>query len=124
MTNAQALTFHDQGFEVGLHPQNNCTNYVSYQGLADTYTSQLGTWRAKYHPPLADHQPLPLHRLERLGLAAEGRARLGDPARHQLLLLPRIVDRRPPGLHDRVRHADAVRRHRRLDDRRLPGQHR
>ena len=26
MTNAQALTFHDQGFEVGLHPQNNCTN--------------------------------------------------------------------------------------------------
>ena len=48
MTNAQAATFHDQGFEVGLHPQNNCTNYVSYQGLADTYTSQLGTWRAKY----------------------------------------------------------------------------
>nr|WP_253942430.1 DUF4082 domain-containing protein [Nocardioides sp. zg-1230] len=48
MTNAQAAGFQTQGFEVGLHPQNNCTNFTSYQGLEDTYTSQLGTWRAKY----------------------------------------------------------------------------
>ncbi|WP_299924335.1 DUF4082 domain-containing protein [uncultured Nocardioides sp.] len=48
MTNAQAAGFQTQGFEVGLHPQSNCTNFTSYQALEDTYTSQLGTWRAKY----------------------------------------------------------------------------
>ncbi|MBD3926872.1 DUF4082 domain-containing protein, partial [Nocardioides cavernae] len=49
MTNSQAATFDSQGFEVGIHVQNNCTNFGSYQQLADTYTSQLSTWRTKYN---------------------------------------------------------------------------
>ncbi|MCP3421037.1 DUF4082 domain-containing protein [Nocardioides pinisoli] len=48
MTNTQAASFDGQGFEVGLHPQNGCANFTSYQGLLDTYTSQLSSWRAKY----------------------------------------------------------------------------
>jgi hypothetical protein len=48
MTNTQAGSFDAQGFEVGLHPQNGCSNFTSYQSLEDTYTSQLGSWRAKY----------------------------------------------------------------------------
>ena len=48
MTNTQAASFNGQGFEVGLHPENGCANYPSYQAVQDVYTSQLGTWRAKY----------------------------------------------------------------------------
>ena len=48
MTNTQAASFHGQGFEVGLHPENGCANYPSYQAVQDVYTTQLGAWRAKY----------------------------------------------------------------------------
>jgi len=48
LTNTQAAGYDAQGFEVGLHPQNNCSNYASYANLADTYTGQLGTWRNLY----------------------------------------------------------------------------
>ncbi|WP_426244008.1 DUF4082 domain-containing protein [Nocardioides sp. LHG3406-4] len=48
LTNGQASTFTSQGFEVGLHPQNGCTNYTSLANLQDTYTAQLAEWKAKY----------------------------------------------------------------------------
>ncbi|HEX5917856.1 MAG TPA: DUF4082 domain-containing protein [Nocardioides sp.] len=48
MTNAQAASYDAQGFEVGLHPDNGCTNFLSYQALLNGYTDQLGAWRAKY----------------------------------------------------------------------------
>ncbi|PKH44211.1 Ig-like domain-containing protein [Nocardioides alpinus] len=48
MTNTQAAAFDGQGFEVGLHPENGCANFPSYQAVEDTYTNQLGSWRAKY----------------------------------------------------------------------------
>ena len=69
----------------------------------------------------AANEPDALHRVERLGDAAEGRARERHPPRHELLLLAAGVGRRPAGLHDRLGHADALRRPRRHDDRRLPG---
>ena len=67
------------------------------------------------------HEPHPLHRLERLGDAAEGRAAERHPPRHQLLLLATGLDPGPPRDVHRLRDADALRRPRRLDDRRLPG---
>ena len=89
-----------------------------------TPTSCRAAWSAKYTSlPVADHQPLPLHRVERLGLPAQGRAGERHPAGHELLLLPGLVDPGPSRLHERLGDADAVHRHRRLDDRRLPGQH-
>ncbi len=47
-TNTQASGYNTQGFEIGLHPQNGCTNYPSLASLQDTYTNQLAQWRAKY----------------------------------------------------------------------------
>ncbi len=48
LTNGQASTFESQGFEIGLHPQNNCSNYTSLANLSDTYTSQLDAWADRY----------------------------------------------------------------------------
>ena len=69
----------------------------------------------------AGHQPHPLHRLERLGDRSRRSSGPRHPLRHELLL------QRPAGLADAARPADrlrlpaALRRPRRLDDRRLPG---
>ena len=63
--------------------------------------------------PRARHQPDALRRVGGLGDAAEGRARSRDPARHELLPLPRELDRQQAGLHDRLRHDHALRGRRR-----------
>ena len=62
----------------------------------------------------------PLHRLERLGERRQGPARARDPARRQLLLLAAGVGERRARVLHRLGHADALRRSRRDDDRRLP----
>ena len=74
-------------------------------------------------PPRAGVQPHALHRLERLGRHAEGRAPARHPLRHELLLQGpgRLGRRERPGPDDGLRLPAALRRSRRLDDRRLPG---
>ena len=72
-------------------------------------------------PGCTTHQPHALHRVQRLRHAAAGGAGQRHPARHQLLLLAGVVGAESSRLHDRFGHADAVRAHRRHDDRRLPG---
>ena len=67
------------------------------------------------------HAAHPLHRLERLGRHAEDRAAPRDPARRELLLLAAGLGPGRAGHVHRLGHADALRRHRRVDDRRLPG---
>jgi len=47
LSNSQASAFQSKGFEVGLHPNNNCANFTA-ASLATTYTDQLATWRSKY----------------------------------------------------------------------------
>ncbi|MEU4562397.1 DUF4082 domain-containing protein [Actinoplanes sp. NPDC023936] len=47
LTSSQAATYHSRGFEVGLHVNNNCADFTA-ASLGGVYTSQLGTWRAKY----------------------------------------------------------------------------
>ena len=71
--------------------------------------------------PRAGDPPHPLHRLERLGDPAAGRARQRHPPRHELLLLAGRLGPGPARLVHRLRHADALRRPRRIADRRLPG---
>ncbi|GCD92153.1 N,N-dimethylformamidase beta subunit family domain-containing protein [Nocardioides sp. LS1] len=48
LTNAQASTYNAQGFEIGVHPQNNCTDYTSLANLQGTYSTDLANWRSKY----------------------------------------------------------------------------
>ena len=72
-------------------------------------------------PVRAADQPHALHRLERLGERAEGRARARHPLRHQLLLLARRLGPGPARHVHRLGLPDALRRRRRLADRRLPG---
>ena len=74
-------------------------------------------------PRLAPHQPQPLHRLERLGKLGGGRGRVRRAARHELLLLARQVGPGPARHVHRLRLPAALRRRRRLADRRLPGDH-
>jgi methionine-rich copper-binding protein CopC len=47
LTNSDAAAYDTDGFEVGLHPQNNCTNY-SPSSLQNDYDTQLATWTQKY----------------------------------------------------------------------------
>ena len=63
-------------------------------------------------PARAWTPPHALHRLERLGEPAAGRARARHPARHQLLLLAAGLGARPARLLHRLGHADALRRRR------------
>ena len=48
ITDTQASQFVADGFELGLHPENGCTNYTSLANLQSTYTAQLSQWRARY----------------------------------------------------------------------------
>ena len=61
LTNAQASTFASQGFEVGLHPQNNCSDFTA-TSLESTYATQLAQWRPEVPQPSgSDDEPVPLH---------------------------------------------------------------
>ena len=47
LTDAEARTYTNQGFEVGIHPTTNCNNF-SASSLATVYTTQLAQWQANY----------------------------------------------------------------------------
>ncbi len=103
--------------------QLGCANWTAAATAERASTTQLAVLRAKYTSvPRADHPPDALRRRGAdWASQPEGRARERDPAGHQLLLLPRQLDGREARLHDRLGHADALRRHRRQPHRRLPG---
>ena len=79
--------------------------------------------RRRGRAPRAGHEPQPLHRLERLGDVPQAELGAGHPLRHELLLLARRVGPGPPRPLHRVGLPAALRRHRRLAGRRLPGHH-
>ena len=41
LSNSQAASYDQQGFEIGLHPQNGCSNFSSLAALQGTYTEDL-----------------------------------------------------------------------------------
>ena len=91
--------YQEQGFEIGLHITTNCEDWTSRAAarIASTRPARrIG--RELPEPGRAADQPHPLHRLERLGDPAEGRAPERHPARHELLLLAaRSGSRTGPG---------------------------
>jgi len=48
LTNAQAVAYNADGFEIGLHVNTNCADWASVSDLQNFYTSQLNAFRAKY----------------------------------------------------------------------------
>jgi hypothetical protein len=86
LSNAQAVSYTADGFEVGLHVNTDCEDWTPTT-LETFYATQLSEWSQKYTgvPPL--HQPDALHRLERLVNAGGHRAAARHPAGRQLLLL-------------------------------------
>ncbi len=121
MTNAAAVSYSGQGFEVGVHPSTGCANYTA-SSIATTYASELSSWRSRY-TGVASPVTSRTHCIvfSDLVLPAQDRAGQRHPAGHELLLLARQLGAEPSGLHDRVGDADAVHRHRRVDARHLPG---
>jgi hypothetical protein len=47
ITNAQIVSFQNQGFEIALHPNTGCTDFTS-TSLENTFASQLGTFSANF----------------------------------------------------------------------------
>ncbi|MFD0530098.1 hypothetical protein ACFQ1I_30550 [Kitasatospora arboriphila] len=48
MTPAQAQSYTDEGFEVGVHVTTNCKPWGTTANLQQLYSDQLGVWKAKY----------------------------------------------------------------------------
>ncbi len=57
MSNAQALSYQNQGFEIGLHVNSNCADYNTQGALESLYTDQLLSFQSKYSnisPPVTN----------------------------------------------------------------------
>ncbi|WP_159401045.1 Ig-like domain-containing protein [Streptomyces sp. NRRL B-24484] len=48
MTPAQAQSYTDEGFEVGVHVTTDCKPWGTTANLQQLYSGQLGAWKAKY----------------------------------------------------------------------------
>ena len=48
LTDAQAADFTDDGFEIGVHPENGCNNYTSLAQLQSVYATKIGEWSSRY----------------------------------------------------------------------------
>ena len=89
ITNPQAQAFQAAGFEIALHLSTDCANFTP-ASLEDDWATQLPEFGDDYPSARrAADQPHALHRLERLGQRAEGRAQPRRPPGHELLLLAR-----------------------------------
>jgi putative lipoic acid-binding regulatory protein len=48
LTNQEAVSYYSQGFDMGVHVQNNCTNFTSFANLDANYITQLQQFQTKY----------------------------------------------------------------------------
>ncbi len=48
LTDSQAGSYNSQGFEMGVHVQNGCTDFTSFSNLDSSYTSQLAAFQSAY----------------------------------------------------------------------------
>ncbi len=48
MTESAAASLSNEGFEIALHPQNNCNNFSSTADLRDTYADEVATWLSRF----------------------------------------------------------------------------
>ncbi len=107
LSNAQAVAYQSQGFEIGLHVNTGCSDYTQ-TSLNDIFDNQISLVRGELSRcPAAEHRAHSLHRLGRLGFGAEGAAQSRHPSRHQLLLLASGLGQRRTGTFHRFCHAHA-----------------
>ena len=126
LTNAQASSYVGQGFEVALHPSidNSCKPWPTGELDSLYFTPQLSAFAAKY-----TSVPAPVtsrtHCVEWTDWATEPKVELAHGIRldTNYYHYPSTLDRQQAGLHDRIGHDHALRRPRRLADRRVPGAH-
>ncbi len=120
-TPAQAKAYQDAGFEVALHLNTGCQDWTP-ESLDQMYSSQLGSFAATWPdvtPPMTNRT----HCIVWSDWASQAKIERGPrhPLRHQLLL----QGPGPPGRTSRpcmtgLGLPAALRRPRRVDDRRLP----
>ena len=122
LTNAAAAAYDGQGFEIALHPDTDCDDFTP----GEPREHVLDAARRSGAPSTARCPARrPTGRTAWSGATGHGsRRRSWRTAMRldvDLLLLAERVDPQPAGLHDRLGHPDAVRRHDGRGDRRLPG---
>ena len=115
-----AAGYRARGFELALHLDTGCANQ-SNSALRSLWSDQAARFRTNFG--IASIRTNRTHCIAWSGWAddADRRARAGRAARHELLLLAGLVDARLPRHVHRVGLPDAVRGHRRIARRRLPG---
>ena len=120
--NAEATSLPGHGFEVALHLNTGCENYDCPRWRRTGTEQLLGVLE---HLPGYRRRRRPTARTASSGAtgpaSAEPRRANGDPARHELLLLAGQLGAEPARRVHRLGLPDALRRHRRRADRRLPG---
>ena len=104
-----------------LHVTTNCADWTPRQ-LESFYTDQLAEFAANY-PSLSPPATNRTHCIAWSDWATQPKVELQHGIRldTNYYYWPRQLDPGPPGDVHRLGHADALRRPRRLDDRRLPG---
>ena len=121
LTDAQAAAYTSQGFEVGLHVTTDCGDWTP-QSLANFYSDQLAAWHAAY-PSLAGPVSSRTHCIVNSDYSTQPHVELANGIRldtNYYYWPPAWLQDRP-GLFTGSGYADAVRRSRRLRDRRVPG---
>ena len=113
--------FEADGFEIALHLDTGCKNFTR-ESLAANWSDQLPAFRSAF-PTLDAPATNRTHCIAWSDWASEPIVELANGVRldTNYYYWPEALGERPAGDVHRLGHADALRRPRRLDDRRLPG---
>ena len=123
LTDSQAAAYEADGFEVALHVTTDCADCRRPQSLETLLHDQLAEFAADYPEPRRRRRPT----APTASPGATGRRSRRSSSQHGIRLdtnyyyWPAELGPGPPGHVHRLGDADALRRPRRLDDRRLPG---
>ena len=122
-TDAQAAAYQAKGFEIALHLSTRTALDFTPTSLEADLHDPARRLHGEVRRALAAPRTNRTHCIAWSDWASEPKVELAarDPPRHELLLLARRLGARPARDVHRVRLPDALRRPRRLADRRLPG---
>ena len=116
-----AAAYQAQGFEIALHVNTDCSDWTP-SSLESFYSSQLSQLAANF-PSLSPSATHRTHCITWSDWATQPKVEFDHGIRldTNYYYWPAAWVQDRPGLLHRIRHADALRRPRRIDDRRLPG---
>ena len=127
MTNAQAAAFNAPGLRGRPAPARTAapTSRRTSPSQDDVHRPSSAAWRAAYSTRCPSPTTSRYHCIVWSDWVSQAKAELANGIRldTNYYYYPGSWIAGPARLHERLGHADAVHRHRRLDDRRLPGQH-